>query len=160
MEQAAFGAREGGLGLRRSADMRLPAFLASRVESRGLAASLASSLIHQPPTSRAYPERSAPRDLARSTFGSTAHVCALPRRLAALLECALVNVIHAPYTSAPSPSPSCARVPACVSSTARQRAVAPRRRIRDGVSDAAAERRDRMPVAAACARAVSLGFRV
>ena len=44
LEQAAFGAREGGLGLRRSADMRLPAFLASRVASRGLAASLASSL--------------------------------------------------------------------------------------------------------------------
>ena len=42
--RAALGVRDGGLGLRKARDLRLPAFVASRVESRPLAAEMASGL--------------------------------------------------------------------------------------------------------------------
>ena len=44
LERASLGARDGGLGLRRAREVQLPAFLASRTESRALATDLAGSL--------------------------------------------------------------------------------------------------------------------
>ena len=43
-ERAACAARDGGLGLRRCADLRLPAFLASRTDARSLSEELAQGL--------------------------------------------------------------------------------------------------------------------
>jgi hypothetical protein len=44
LERAVCGARDGGLGLRRARETRLPAFLASRTEARPMAAELATSM--------------------------------------------------------------------------------------------------------------------
>ena len=44
LDRATCGVNDGGLGLRRGAEIRLAAFIASRTESRGLAFTLAASL--------------------------------------------------------------------------------------------------------------------
>ena len=44
LDRAVCGARDGGFGLRRAREIRLPAFIASRTEARPLAAEVASSL--------------------------------------------------------------------------------------------------------------------
>ena len=44
LERATCGAKDGGLGLRRGVEVRLPAFIASRTESRGVALALAGTL--------------------------------------------------------------------------------------------------------------------
>ena len=44
LEQASLGVRSGGLGMRKASDMALPAFVASRTESRWLVHLLAGAL--------------------------------------------------------------------------------------------------------------------